>query len=119
MQRYKLMLLPIIVTAAVSWMYFISVESGSLNRADAAFIAMIALSLFNLYTAIRWYRVGFITFSKMKEQERVATSIIDKLTKKIPKEDRGEVMGNILKEEIDEMLSKIKDILPKKADDAD
>lgn len=119
MQRYKLAVLPITVTVALSLMYFMSIESGSINRADVAFAALALLSLFNLHTAIRWYQVGFITFSKMKEQEKVATSIIDKLTKKIPKEARGEIMGNIVKEEIEEMLSKIEGILPKKADDAE
>ena len=104
------LLFPLILIASVSLMYFISIDLSSFNRADAAMILMTLLAGFNLYTASKWYRVGFITFQKLKEQEKTATSIINKLTKKLDPEAAKEAIESVIEEELDDIMKRVKAI---------
>jgi len=103
----KLLLVPAILIAAISTMYFMSINSGDpINRADAAFIMMGFLSGIHAYTTFKWYKHGYMIYTAMKKQEEAASSIIEKLVDGL----KGETKPSVLK--IDEEVAKtiVKDL---------
>ena len=103
-------LLPIVLIISISLMYFMSVDMTSFNRADASMILMTLLAAFNQYTASRWYHIGFMTFQKLKEQEKTATSIIERLLMKIKKQEGGITPAKLVTVEPEGLLDRIKGI---------
>ena len=100
----------LVLITAISSMYYMSVDMTNFNRADASMILMTLLAVFYLYTASKWYHIGYITFQKLKEQEKMATSIITRLMKKTPKEGQGSGLEKLVTEDTTGLLDRVRGI---------
>ena len=81
------------------------------NRADASMILMTLVAVFYLYTASKWWRIGYMTFQKLKELDKVATSTINQLKRKIPEKDQENNPEKLVTtEDTSDFLNRIKEI---------
>jgi uncharacterized membrane protein YciS (DUF1049 family) len=105
---------PTILIIAISTMYIMSINPNEpTNRADIAFFLMTLLAAIYAILACRWYIGGLMTYKMMKEQERAASKIIEKLVKAHPKEKRGTVIEKLVIDQISETVTELQKIIEK------
>jgi len=109
----KLFVGPMILVTAIAIMYAVSIDLNAINRADVAFSLMGILASFHVWVAYRWFQKGFMTFELMKTQEKVATSIIEKLIKKYEPNNFKGVVDELLADELGAAVSDLTKIIDK------
>jgi len=109
----KKLILPIAIIGAVLSMYCMSVDLSTFNRADATFLLMTLIALFNLYTAHKWWRVGFMTYQHLQKVSKASTDAINQLAQLVPESERVKILGAAAKHEYKntgDLLNRIKKI---------
>jgi len=110
----KLLVGPTLLIVAVMTIYVVSIDLTAINRADVAFGLMSFLATLNAWIAFRWFQKGFATFEMMKQQEKVASDIIEKLIKRFSKDgDHQSVVETILSDQLSSVVKDLTKIIDK------